>query len=91
MRQSSSTDGSDGDQVDRFLDASGTLCPIPVVRTGQALKQMAHGQVLEVLATDPLAELDLAVFCQHTGHELIISETVDDQVRVRIRKRQAEN
>lgn len=46
---------------------------------------MAAGEMLEVLATDPLAELDLAIFCDHAGHELVSAETLDGTLRVRIR------
>jgi tRNA 2-thiouridine synthesizing protein A len=70
---------------DRSLDVSGTLCPIPVVRARAELRTMQPGEVLEVLATDPLAELDLAVMCQHSGHELLQAEATDNQVRVLIR------
>jgi tRNA 2-thiouridine synthesizing protein A len=70
---------------DRRLDVSGTLCPIPVVKARAELRGMAAGQVLEVLATDPLAELDLVVMCEHGGHELIAAESSADRVRVLIR------
>lgn len=70
---------------DRSLDVSGTLCPIPVVRARAELRTMQPGEVLEVLATDPLAELDLAVMCEHSGHELLLAESADQQVRVLIR------
>ena len=55
------------------------------MRTRMALAAMAAGEVLEVLATDPLAELDLAVFCDYAGHELVAAETLDGTLRVRIR------
>ena len=54
--------------ADRTLDATGLLCPEPVFRTRLALAEMEPGQLLEVSADDPLAEVDMAVFCQRTGH-----------------------
>jgi tRNA 2-thiouridine synthesizing protein A len=72
---------------DRQLDVSGSLCPIPVIRAAQILKEMSDGQVLEVLATDPLAEMDLAVLCERAGHELLMAETSGDQLRIWIRVR----
>jgi tRNA 2-thiouridine synthesizing protein A len=71
-------------EPDRRLDVSGSLCPVPVIEARSALKHMAAGQVLEVLATDPLAELDLAVMCEHLGHRLVRSEACEDTVRVQI-------
>lgn len=64
-------------------------CPEPVWHTRQALHDLAPGTELEVLATDPMAELDLAVFCQRTGHELVQAEMRDGLLRARIRVRTA--
>lgn len=64
-------------------------CPEPVWRTRQALEGLAAGKMVEVLATDPMAELDLAVFCQRTGHEMVQAETRDGLLRARIRVRPA--
>gem|GEM_PF-6521609 len=50
---------------------------------------MAPGELIDVLATDPMAELDLAIFCQRMGHELVHAETRADELRVRIRVRPA--
>lgn len=64
-------------------------CPEPVWRARQALEGLAAGKMVEVLATDPMAELDLAVFCQRTGHEMVQAETRDGLLRARIRVRPA--
>jgi len=61
------------------------LCPQPVVSTRSVINDMAQGELLEVIATDPLAELDLAVFCHKTGHELVHAERGPDTLRVLIR------
>lgn len=68
-----------------MLDCSGSVCPEPVLQTRRAVAGMSPGDILEVWATDPLAELDLAVYCEHAGHELLLAETVDGTVHVRIR------
>ncbi|PKL96362.1 MAG: preprotein translocase subunit TatB [Gammaproteobacteria bacterium HGW-Gammaproteobacteria-8] len=56
--------------IDRTLDARGLLCPEPVLRVRTELRSMSSGQLLEVLADDPLVELDLRVFCERFGHQL---------------------
>jgi len=56
------------------LDCRGLLCPLPVLRTERALAGLAAGEVLRVVATDPVAELDMAVFSYRSGHELLRSE-----------------
>ncbi|AKS40656.1 sulfurtransferase TusA family protein [Wenzhouxiangella marina] len=68
----------------RRLDTSGKLCPVPVVEARSMLAEMRPGEVLDVIATDPLAELDLAVMCERTGHRLLSAVTRDGVVRVRI-------
>ena len=57
--------------VDATLDATGLLCPLPVLKARRALKPLAPGAVLEVLATDPGATKDFEHFCQTTGCELL--------------------
>jgi tRNA 2-thiouridine synthesizing protein A len=50
------------------LDARGLRCPLPLVKTKIALEPLAPGEVLEVLATDPEAAIDLAAFAARAGH-----------------------
>ena len=57
--------------VDATLDATGLLCPLPVLKARRALKPLSPGAVLEVLATDPGATKDFEHFCQTTGCELL--------------------
>ena len=69
------------------LDATGLICPEPVLRARARLAQLDAGDVLEVVTDDPMAELDFQVFCDRTGHRLE-SSTERGGVRVtRIRKR----
>jgi tRNA 2-thiouridine synthesizing protein A len=56
---------------DRTYDASGLLCPLPVLRANRALRELAPGQMLKVLATDPAAEADFPAYCRQTGHTLV--------------------
>ena len=57
--------------VDQVLDCSGLLCPLPVVKTTKAIKQMQIGQVLKLIATDPGAPPDMAAWSRQTGNELL--------------------
>lgn len=56
---------------DKEYDASGLACPLPIVKTKKALNDMATGQVLKVLATDPGSVCDMAAFAEQTGHALL--------------------
>lgn len=53
------------------LDATGLLCPLPVLKARKRLKSMAPGQILRVLADDPAAIVDVPHFCVEAGHELV--------------------
>lgn len=53
------------------LDARGLNCPLPILKTKKALAEMATGEVLRVLATDPGAVRDFQAFAKQTGNELL--------------------
>lgn len=53
------------------LDTKGLNCPIPIVKTKKAMKDLQPGDTLEVLATDPGAVKDFEAFCRATGNELM--------------------
>jgi tRNA 2-thiouridine synthesizing protein A len=73
--------------VDATLDATGLLCPLPVLKARRALKPLAAGAILEILATDPGATKDFEHFCQTTGCELLeASEEPGGILRFRLKK-----
>ncbi len=53
------------------LDASGLRCPLPLLKAKQALRNMAPGELLRILATDAGSVRDFHSFAQISGHELI--------------------
>jgi tRNA 2-thiouridine synthesizing protein A len=63
--------------VDQTLDASGLNCPMPILKTKKALKQMEPGQILEVISTDAGSVKDLVAFCNQTGNILLKSIEVN--------------
>ena len=62
---------------DRELDVKGLHCPLPILRTKKALSEMASGEVLHVLATDPGSLKDFAAFARQTGNDLLSSSEAD--------------
>lgn len=58
-------------QIDKFLDTSGLLCPEPVMMLHKAIREVAVGEVIEVVATDPSTTRDIPKFCHFLGHELL--------------------
>jgi tRNA 2-thiouridine synthesizing protein A len=57
-----------------LLDAKGLNCPLPILKAKKALKDIAAGSTLRVLATDPGSVADFAAFCRTTGDELVESK-----------------
>ncbi|MGE4278296.1 MAG: sulfurtransferase TusA family protein [Magnetospirillum sp.] len=53
------------------LDVKGLNCPLPILRTKKAIKDIAVDSVLEVHATDPGSVKDMEAFCKQTGNELM--------------------
>jgi TusA-related sulfurtransferase len=51
---------------DKILDSSGTFCPVPIIETAKAIREMAPGEVLQVIATDPGVETDMPAWCKST-------------------------
>jgi len=70
---------------DRSVDALGTWCPVPVTMTRDTIAAMARGQVLEVLADDPMVFLDLPAWCHDAGHEVLSMEQRRDVITSLIR------
>lgn len=63
--------------VARELDARGLRCPLPLLKAKQALRDMAAGQVLRVLATDAGSVRDFQAYAQLSGQELLAFADLD--------------
>jgi tRNA 2-thiouridine synthesizing protein A len=74
-------------QITQQVDARGLQCPMPIVKTAQAIKPLAPGAIVEVLATDPGSTKDFAAWCRTTGHELIESSQDGGVYRFVIRRK----
>ena len=73
-------------KADVQLDAKGLACPMPIVRTKKAMKDLAEGQVLEIAATDKGSKADLAAWAESTGHQYIGTIEEGDALYHYIRK-----
>ena len=68
-------------------DATGLVCPLPVLRANRKLRELPPGGLLTVRATDPAAAQDFPSLCKQTGHELVSSTREGDVLIFVIRKR----
>ena len=62
---------------DKEFDASGLACPLPIVKTKKSLADMASGQVLKVVATDPGSLRDFQAFARQTGNAMVGQDEAD--------------
>ena len=76
----------DRDSEATLLDASGLMCPLPVLKARKALKALTPGQTLRVLATDPASVIDFRHFCDVTDHALVDHTEADGVYTYLIRK-----
>jgi tRNA 2-thiouridine synthesizing protein A len=68
------------------LDCLGMLCPVPVVKTGQAIRKVELGDVLTVVADDPGVELDLKDWCSANRQEWLDVAIEGSTYTTRIRR-----
>ena len=74
-------------EITTNVDARGLSCPMPIVRTAQAVKPLPSGALIELLATDPGSVKDVAAWCRSTGNELVEQSVEDAVFRFVIRKK----
>ncbi len=55
----------------RELDTRGLNCPLPILKAKKALADMASGELLRVVSTDPGSMRDFQAFARQTGNELV--------------------
>ena len=63
--------------ADLVLDLKGLLCPIPVVKISQAIKEVELGEIVVATATDPGVMMDIPAWCASTGNELVSMDEKD--------------
>jgi tRNA 2-thiouridine synthesizing protein A len=66
-------------EISQSIDARGLSCPMPIVKTAQAVKAIPSGAAVELLATDAGSIKDVAAWCKATGNELV-EQTSDGAV-----------
>ena len=71
------------------LDLKGLACPLPIVRTAKAMKELAPGQVLEAMTTDPGSVPDFGAWARATGNQLLESHERDGVYRFLLRRKEA--
>ena len=69
------------------LDTRGLSCPMPIVKTTQAIAGLASGQLLEVIAYHPKSVSDFGAWAKSTRNTLVDASVDGDAYRFVFRKR----
>ena len=69
----------------KTVDARGLLCPLPVIRTQESIKNVTPGTIITVLTTDPGSLEDIPAWCRVHGHTVIKTRHVHDNIHLMIR------
>lgn len=77
---------STSNKIDVELDATGLMCPMPVLRARRFLDEMNVGEILQVTASDPAAVHDMPAFCRMAGHKLLMAYVTDENYIFEIEK-----
>jgi len=72
--------------ADQILDSRDVACPLPIIQTAQAMKQLASGQTLLVVASDPGFEPDIKAWSSRTGNALLSSQRQGNEIHALLRK-----
>ncbi len=73
-------------KIDSTLDCYGMLCPLPIIKIAEKLKEMKKGEVLELISTDEGIKEDIVAWCDTTGNEYLGLEETDDIIKVFVKK-----
>ena len=71
---------------DVILDCFGLLCPMPIIKTAEKIKELKSGQTLEILSTDEGIEPDIQAWAKATGNEYLGIEKKNGEYRAFVRK-----
>lgn len=72
--------------VTSTLDTSGKCCPMPIVETNRAMKELVLGDILEIIATDTGTQKDIPSWCERTGQTLLSMTEENGVLHYHVRK-----
>ena len=74
-------------EAQKEIDTRGLNCPLPILKAKKALAEMQSGEILKVVATDPMSTRDFQAFARQTGTELLGQETHEGEFVHLLRRR----
>jgi len=74
------------DIMSNLLDVKKLLCPMPVIKLSQAIKNISDREIIEVHATDPGVKQDIPAWCRVHGHEILSVIEDDEKIILKVKK-----
>lgn len=73
-------------RADMTIDTVGLFCPVPIIRTSEAMKRIGAGSVLEVISDDRVILIDMPAWCRSTGHRYLGARRSDEAFHLFVKK-----
>ena len=73
-------------EPDHTLDTYGLMCPLPIIKTAARIKEIAVGEILEVLSDDEQILEDMPAWCKSNGHDLLDVIEEDEEFQLYVKK-----
>lgn len=70
--------------MEHHIDARQLLCPMPVIRLQDGMRDLQIGDRVQILCTDPGAKHDIPAWCRVHGHKVLKIEDVEDEILIQI-------
>jgi TusA-related sulfurtransferase len=70
-----------------IIDAMGLFCPMPILKTSEAMRSLVAGGIVEVISDDPGIESDMPAWCGSHGHTIESVHIENGVFRYRVRKK----
>lgn len=70
----------------RYLDTVGLFCPIPILKTAEAVRRMQVGEVLHVVSDDRVILIDMPAWCRSHGQRLLYTEQLGREYHLYVQK-----
>ena len=77
---------SDDIKVNKTLDLKGLACPMPVVKVSKGIKEVAVGEMIEAISTDPGSLTDIPAWARTSGNEVVKTEQDGNEIRFYIKR-----
>jgi len=72
--------------ADETLDLTGLKCPLPALMAKRAMVRSVPGAIIEIVADDPLAHIDIPHMCREENIDVLATERGGDTVRLLLRR-----